>query len=387
MATAEATLGRLHQRFTSTLHDEAVAARLGLALGVLFTTCAVTGAYSHVVQHPIGWLPVPTRPAGLYRVTQGVHVTAGFASIPVLLAKLWVVAPKLLEWPVVRDLRHGLERVALLLLVGGSAFLLFSGVVNLARWYPWTFYFPAAHLWAAWVGIGAMVIHIGAVWAVSSSALRRRHRLPAEDVDHLVATQPDRRRFLGGVTATSVVLVVGTVGGTLSWLSPLSFLAQRRPHRGPQGIPVNKTARQARVLAAAVDPGWRLTITGAVDRELSLSRADLLAMTRRAADLPIACVEGWSVSAHWSGVAVRDLLDLAGAPAEATAVVHSMQTSGRYNRSELNRFETYDRDTLLATHVNGDELHPDHGYPLRLMAPNRPGVHQTKWIDRLEVVA
>ena len=36
--------------------------------------------------------------------------------------------------------------------------------------------------------------------------------------------------------------------------------------------------------------------------------------------------------------------------------------------------------------VNGEPLHPDHGYPCRLIAPNRPGVLQTKWIERVEVI-
>ncbi|MFI1769566.1 molybdopterin-dependent oxidoreductase, partial [Streptomyces sp. NPDC020800] len=36
---------------------------------------------------------------------------------------------------------------------------------------------------------------------------------------------------------------------------------------------------------------------------------------------------------------------------------------------------------------NGEELSPDHGYPVRLMAPNRPGVLQTKWVGRLEVLS
>ncbi len=376
----------LHGRFTSTLHDERVAARLGLALGVLFTTCAITGAYSHLLQHPIDWLPVPTRPAGLYRVTQGLHIAAGFASIPVLLAKLWVVAPKLVEWPAVRSPRHGLERLFLLPLVGGSVFLLFSGVSNVARWYPWRFYFPAGHYWAAWIAIGAMAVHIGATWVTSSGALRRLRHLPDSEVIHLARTRVDRRRFLGGVAVTSGILVLSTIGGTVAKLSPASFLAQRRPRNGPQGIPINKTARQAHVLDVVLDPAWRLVVSGAVERELSLSRADLAAMEQHEAELPIVCVEGWSASAHWAGVPVRDLLARAGAAPNATAVVHSVQTGGRYNRSELNRFEVHDADTLLATHLNGDQLHPDHGYPLRLIAPNRPGVHQTKWIDRLEVI-
>jgi DMSO/TMAO reductase YedYZ molybdopterin-dependent catalytic subunit len=42
--------------------------------------------------------------------------------------------------------------------------------------------------------------------------------------------------------------------------------------------------------------------------------------------------------------------------------------------------------TLLALRLNGEELSPDHGYPVRLIAPNRPGVLQTKWVGQLEVL-
>ncbi|MDX3835007.1 molybdopterin-dependent oxidoreductase [Streptomyces europaeiscabiei] len=37
--------------------------------------------------------------------------------------------------------------------------------------------------------------------------------------------------------------------------------------------------------------------------------------------------------------------------------------------------------------MNGQELSPEHGYPVRLIAPNRPGVLQTKWVGRLEVLS
>jgi hypothetical protein len=382
----ERLLTALHARARSPLHDDGVAARLGVALGVLFATCAATGAYSHLLQHPIGWLPVPSRPAGLYRVTQGVHVTAGFAAIPVLLAKLWVVAPKLVEWPVVRDLRHAVERAFLLPLVGGGLFLLFSGVANVARWYPWHFYFPAAHYWAAWIAIGALAIHIGATWATSRRVLRPRRRLGEPERRSLEAGAADRRRFLGGVAALSGTLVVGTVGGTVGSLSRLGFLAQRRPHVGPQGIPVNKTARQAHVVAAALDPAWRLLVTGNVPRPLSLSLAELDAMGPDDAELPISCVEGWSVSARWRGVALHRILDRAGAAHDARVAVHSLQHGGRYSVSELNAFQARDHDTLLATHVHGERLHLDHGYPLRLIAPNRPGVNQTKWVREVQVL-
>jgi DMSO/TMAO reductase YedYZ molybdopterin-dependent catalytic subunit len=41
---------------------------------------------------------------------------------------------------------------------------------------------------------------------------------------------------------------------------------------------------------------------------------------------------------------------------------------------------------LLATHLNGDRINLDHGYPLRLIAPNRAGVLNTKWLSRIEVL-
>ncbi len=375
--TPEAVVTGLARRFTSRLHDERVAAWLGVTLGVTFSVCALTGAYSHLAQNGASWITLPSRPAGLYRVTQGLHVVTGFASIPLLLAKLWVVAPKLLEWPPVKSVGHLLERVVLLPLVGGAVFLLLSGTANVARWYPWTFFFPAAHLWAAWITIGALLVHVGATIATARRALGTDAATPVE--------RADRRAFLGGVSVTSALLAVGTAGGTVSWLSPVSFLAQRRPGLGPQGLPVNKTARSARVVEAAMARTWRLQVTGAVGRPRTFTLAELKALPQHEAELPIACVEGWSASAHWRGVAVRDLLALADAPDDAEVTVHSLQRNGRYRRSELNHLHAADRDTLVALELDGEPLHLDHGYPARLIGPNRPGVAQTKWLSELEV--
>ena len=118
-----------------------MAAFLGAALGVLFTICFATGLYSHLQQHPQSWLPIPARPAGLYRFTQGLHVAAGIASVPVLIAKLWVVWPRFVAWPPVRSVAHLVERAGLFPLVAGGIYLAFSGVANIAQWYPWRFSF------------------------------------------------------------------------------------------------------------------------------------------------------------------------------------------------------------------------------------------------------
>jgi hypothetical protein len=376
-------------RYRSALRDERVAAWLGGALAVLFAVCFVTGLYSHVQQHPLSWLPTPARPAGLYRVTQGIHVIAGIASLPVLVAKLWVVWPRLLSWPPFRKLPDLVERLGLVALVGGSVFMVFTGIANTAQWYPWRFSFTATHYWVAWITIGAIVAHVGAKWAITTRALRiPAHRPALASADPVLAASDEgshagltRRGFLTVVAAASGALTLATAGETVPGLAPLALLAPR----DPRDRPINRSAANAGVLSAAVAPEYRLVVTGRVARPLSLDLSQLRALPRAAATLPIACVEGWSYSARWQGIRLRDLLALAGAPPNAAVTVASLEAGGPYRTSFVNHFQAHDRSTLLATHLDGKELSVDHGYPLRLVAPDRAGVLQTKWVTEVVV--
>ncbi|MGH2456283.1 MAG: molybdopterin-dependent oxidoreductase [Acidimicrobiales bacterium] len=372
------------ETFASPLHERRPAAWLGLSLGIAFTTCFTTGLLSHLIQHPPGWFAWPSRPAGLYRVTQGMHVATGIASVPLLLAKLWVVYPSFWSWPPVRTVAHAVERISLVPLVGGSLFMLFSGVANIARWYPWHFNFPATHYWVAWITMGGLVTHIGAKLAVTAEALRRPGA--PSDAAPRDGAGLTRRGLLGAAFAASGLLTLVTLGQTVRPLDRLGLLAPRRPKTGPQGLPVNKTAVGAKVIEAANDPAFRVKISGrGVTNPLSLSLADLRAMPQHRAVLPISCVEGWSSNATWSGVRVRDLLELAGARPGATVKVESLQRRGAYRASTLNRHHAADVDTLLALDLFGEPLHIDHGFPVRLIGPNRPGVQQTKWVTKLVV--
>ena len=119
---------------------------------------------------------------------------------------------------------------------------------------------------------------------------------------------------------------------------------------------------------------------------VSLTREDLLAMPQRSEELPIACVEGWSASAVWTGVRLRDLLDLVDAPRGAEVEVTSLQERGAFRATLLQGNFADDDRTLVALALSGEPLDLDHGYPARLIAPNRPGVLQTKWLSRLEAV-
>jgi hypothetical protein len=377
--------------FRSTLRDERVAAWLGASLATLFTTCFVTGLYSHIQQHPLPWLPVPSRPVGLYRITQGVHVASGIASMPVLVAKLWTVWPRLLSRPPFRRVSDVVERAGLLALVGGGVFMVFTGIANIAQWYPWHFAFTAAHYWVAWVTIGAIVAHLGAKWPIARRVLAW-HRPHLPDADAALGTVVEgphhgltRRGFLGTVATASGVLTLTTVGQTLPGLRGLAVLAPRDPDVGPQGRPVNRSARNAGVIAESTSPAWRLTVDGRVTRPLSFTLEELLALPAHEAVLPIACVEGWSYSARWRGVRLRDLLAMAGAHPEASAHVESLERSSIYRVSFVDHFQAHDHDTILATHLDGQHLLLDHGFPLRLIGPDRPGVNQTKWVTRVVV--
>lgn len=375
--------GVVHDRFNSTVRSQWAASVLGLALGVAFSVCFLTGVLSHLIQHPPGWFTWPARPAGLYRLTQGVHVATGIASIPLLLAKLWTVYPHLWRWPPVESATHAVERLSLVPLVAGSLFLLVSGVNNIALWYPWEFFFPTTHYWAAWITMGALMVHVGAKLTIVRAALRRPD-------DHAPAPTPGamtRRGFVTAAFSGAGLLTLVTVGQTFRPLRRLAVLAPRDPAVGPQGFPVNKAAVEANVVDLARDPTWRLVVDGDVARRLELSRSELQAMTQRQARLPIACVEGWSATVDWEGVPVRDLLALAGAPDNATVTVESLQPRGLYRRSQLNDPQAHDADTLVALRCNGEELDLDHGFPARLIGPNRPGVHQTKWLAQLTVSA
>jgi DMSO/TMAO reductase YedYZ molybdopterin-dependent catalytic subunit len=79
-------------------------------------------------------------------------------------------------------------------------------------------------------------------------------------------------------------------------------------------------------------------------------------------------------------VRLRDLARLAGADQPASVLVNSLEINGAFNRVVLSAGQIMDPDSLLALHVNGADLSPDHGYPARVIVPASPGVHNTKWV-------
>ena len=381
--------------YPSRLHAETVAARAGLWLGIAFTICFVTGLISHLIQQPPDWFGWPAGPVWLYRLTQGVHVTTGIAAIPLLLVKLWTVSPRFWQWPPITSVVNALERLSVFLLVGAAFFELLTGLFNVAEVYLWGFLFPPVHYAIAWVAVGAIAIHVAVKLPVIRRALgaavENEPEQPAatsgEPVEVDPASSPrtfrgplSRRGLLGLAAGSAGLAVLATVGDKIPALSPISVLAQRTG-AGPQGLPVNRTAHDAGVVSIATSAGYRLTVQGpGGSREFSL--AELNAMTQTTAELPISCVEGWSQSAIWTGVPLRDLLALMGADGAGARMISADQ--GLYGQSDVPPTIAQDAVTLVALSLGGDPLDLDHGFPARLIAPNRPGVLQTKWLTRIE---
>ncbi len=374
--------------FPSRLRSPAVAARVGLWLGIAFGICFLTGLVSHYAQEPSQPIPFPASPSWGYRLTQGLHVTSGIAAIPLLLVKLWTVYPRLFERPPFGDVRRlavtALERASIGLLVAAAVFQLASGLMNSAQWYPWSFSFRSTHYAVAWVAIGSLVVHI----AVKLPIIRDALTGDVEQTTHDRATATragvlSRRGLLRTTWVATGVAVLATAGSTVPLLRRVSVFGVRSGD-GPGGIPINKSAAAAKVTASATSASYALEVANG-DRTVSLTREDLLALEQRSEDLPIACVEGWSASGTWTGVRVRDLLDLVEAPRGSDVVVRSLQESGPFRVTTLQGNFADDDRTLLALALNGEPLAIDHGYPCRVIAPNRPGVLQTKWVGRIEV--
>ncbi|MFI8292228.1 molybdopterin-dependent oxidoreductase [Streptomyces sp. NPDC085614] len=369
--------------FTGPLHDARTATALGRWLGAAFAVCFVTGLVSHYLQHPPSWLAddLPTRPVWGYRLTQGLHIATGLAAIVLLLAKLWTVYPRLFTWPPVRSARHALERLSVAVLVAAAVFQVFTGLLNIVEWYPWAFSFVPAHFAVAWIAAGSILLHV----AVKAPEIRAHWSRDAAGTLGAPAEETaDRRSLLLGVGAAVGVVTVTTVGQALTPLKALDLLAPRHPDHGPQGLPVNRTAAAAGVSAHGLGE-WRLEVVG--PRPYTLTLAALRALPRTRARLPVACVEGWSVDADWSGVPIRGLVERAGGrPGAAALRVTSLEVAGAYRVMEMGAEYADDPLTLLALTLDGQPLSLDHGFPARIIAPDRPGVLQTKWVHRLEVL-
>jgi DMSO/TMAO reductase YedYZ molybdopterin-dependent catalytic subunit len=288
-------------RWRSPLRGPWLTSVFGATLLVVLPIVIVTGLLSYIAYGPrfgqaipfnVGWLKLPTfdwpaSPPWLYQLNQGLHVGLGLVVIPVVLAKLWSVIPRLFGWPPARSVAQVLERVTLLMLVGGILFEIVTGVLNIQYDYIFGFSFYTAHYFGAWVFIAAFVSHVGLKLPKMVRGLRSRSMrsvlrtsvadtVPEEpDPDGLVAADPDpptlsRRGALAVVGGGALLVAVVTAGQTLGGFSRGAALLLPRGRsygKGPNDFQINRTAVAAGIDPAVTGAGWRLQLRGRAGRD------------------------------------------------------------------------------------------------------------------------
>ena len=224
-------------------------------------------------------------------------------------------------------------------------------------------------------------------------------------------TDPGRRRLMIGLAGAV------TVSAITIWIGRSMIRSRAEAQRSALGLPVpverqvdpssaNDFALESltpivvpnnefyridtALVVPAVDPEeWTLTIKGMVAREVVLTYADIAAMPLVERYVTLSCVSnkvggGLVGNALWTGVYLKDLLDMAGVEGGADQIV--ARSIDGWTAGFPTEIAFDGRDALLAIGMNREVLPADHGFPARLVIPGLYGyVSATKWISELEL--
>ena len=149
----------------------------------------------------------------------------------------------------------------------------------------------------------------------------------------------------------------------------------------PFADPVAPLGEEFRRLKQGEFTEWRLSVDGMVARPRSFSLAELRSLPSRSQITFIACEEGWSYIAEWSGVPLSHVLDLAGTLPEARYVVYRSFEKGWWDSIDM--ADALHPQTLLTLGMNGGELPVPFGGPVRMRVPRQLGYKNVKYITRL----
>ncbi|WP_088182326.1 molybdopterin-binding protein [Sphingobium sp. Z007] len=134
---------------------------------------------------------------------------------------------------------------------------------------------------------------------------------------------------------------------------------------------------------------WRLSVTGLVSRELSLSLSQLRTLPHREQITRHDCVEGWSAIGKWRGVPLKTILDGAGLRSDARYIVFRCADDmggGRPYYESIDLADAFHPQTILAFALNDRPLSVANGAPLRLRVERQLGYKQAKYLMGIEAV-
>jgi DMSO/TMAO reductase YedYZ molybdopterin-dependent catalytic subunit len=136
-------------------------------------------------------------------------------------------------------------------------------------------------------------------------------------------------------------------------------------------------------LQAGAFVDWRLAVDGMVARPASFSLAEIKSFPRRSQITHLACEEGWSYIAEWTGAPLSHILDAVGTLPQARYVVYRSIQPDWWESIDM--ADALHPQTLVSHSLNGGELPVGLGGPLRLRVPRQLGYKSVKYINRLTV--
>jgi len=130
---------------------------------------------------------------------------------------------------------------------------------------------------------------------------------------------------------------------------------------------------------------WKLEIFGLVERDFSLSWDDFQGYTMQAEEADFHCVTQWSrLNVAWEGVLASTIINYARPKLEARFVMLHC-ADGYTTNLDIDVMQA--ADVLFATKMDGQALAPNHGYPVRVIVPQRYGWKSAKWVTGVELMA
>ena len=137
-----------------------------------------------------------------------------------------------------------------------------------------------------------------------------------------------------------------------------------------------------------VPANWKLTITGLVDKPLTVTLDEIEAMPAVTEMRSLMCISNpvggdLTGNAVWKGVRFKDLLAQVGVKSNARFL--KLESFDQFSTGIPLDLGT-DKDSLLVYEMNGAPLPLDHGAPLRCLLPGRYGMKQPKWIQTITAI-
>jgi DMSO/TMAO reductase YedYZ molybdopterin-dependent catalytic subunit len=127
---------------------------------------------------------------------------------------------------------------------------------------------------------------------------------------------------------------------------------------------------------------WHLKIEGLVEKPLTLRFDEIQALPKNIQIKNFICVEGWGLDDQkWEGVHLKDIFSKVKISPKAK-YVSFYATGGKY-RDSLSIQEALELETMLAYRLNGKDLLPENGFPLRLVIPRMYAYKGVKWVERI----